>query len=80
MSQAIEISHTTRFATKILEKHSQPSKALPANFRKTREQNSEKKTPRVKKMRSFLAEPKTYRIFEKKGRQYIAMWQNNSQI
>lgn len=32
-----------------------------------------KKSPRVQIVRSFLAEPETYRIFEHKGRQYIAI-------
>jgi hypothetical protein len=32
-----------------------------------------KKAPRVKISRSFLAEPETYRIFEHKKRQYIAL-------
>jgi transposase len=32
-----------------------------------------KRAPRVKIRRSFLAEPETYRIFEHKGRQYIAI-------
>ena len=32
-----------------------------------------KNMPRVKQVRSYLAEPETYRIFEHKGRQYIAL-------
>ncbi len=32
-----------------------------------------KSMPRVKQIRSYLAEPETYRIFEHKGRQYIAL-------